>query len=306
MSQQLSRKSGPAAKEKNRQPLFTIAVTRARLIAALVAGLIAVGWIFLLGMIAGQMYPDMLARQSATAQSTQTGQTEQNGVRAAAANPAGQPASTGNGVLRPEDLDYKDQASGSSRPGSGAGSGAASGSTVTAGANAASGAAGSATSGTLGSAQPAGLASGSLGSAPSTQGGTSTSAPTGQSTGQAATQTAQAAQSTGQTAGQTSGQTAGQNSAANTSQAAVSNQRFNYVYQVASFKEAAQAQSLVDRLAGEGVKGSISEGEAGGSTWYRVLAEFQGTETDTRDLKAILGKFGITQVILRSKTPVGQ
>ena len=62
MSQSLFKQVSMAPK-KPRQPLFTLAVTVPRLIAGIIAGFIALGWIFLLGMVAGRVYPEMLSRE---------------------------------------------------------------------------------------------------------------------------------------------------------------------------------------------------------------------------------------------------
>lgn len=273
MSQQPARKSSQGG-VKNRQPLFTVSVTRPRLIAGIVAGVIAIGWIFLLGMVAGRMYPSLLSREQA----------DSAGSRTAAVQEASTAQTAGSTVLRAEELSYQDRtgagARGGASSGSGSGSGAQGGTAVSqANQGNQAGQSGQVASGSLGSSQATTVAAGTLGTGTPQSGAGSTS----------------------QTVGQAAGQTA---SAGASAQAELSTERFNYVIQVASFKEATQAQSLLQRMQSDGLKAYLVEGEASGSVWYRVYVDFQGTESEVRDVKSSFGKYGIRDTLTRSKRPV--
>ena len=87
-------------------------------------------------------------------------------------------------------------------------------------------------------------------------------------------------------------------------QAASQEDRFSFTYQVASFKERNQAQALINRLTADGVNCRIEEALINAVAWYRVLAFFEGTEAETRTVHNILGKYGISQVLVRNKSPV--
>lgn len=300
MSQTLSKlPTGKQANVKKREPLFTLNVTGPRLAAGLIAGLIAIGWIFLLGMVAGQMYPGMLSRESADS-------APHAGTREPAQ--ASAPREQRNGVIQPEDLEYKQRAGTTTASGATGGT-RSGGAAQTGGATAP---AGGAATGSLGSANAPTVAAGQIGGA-SPAGQTSASANTAanRQTGQTGQANAQAGgagaaasgQATGQVAGQAAGQAANQGAAQMTAQSANPDQRFNYTYQIASFKAREQAQTLVDKLTKDGLTSQINQVEANAATWYRVMVNFTGTEAETRNLKNTLGKYGISQVIMYAKTP---
>lgn len=78
-------------------------------------------------------------------------------------------------------------------------------------------------------------------------------------------------------------------------------QRYEYAYQAASFPEPDQAKAFLKQVKGLGLKADIESGNTNGKAWHRVVVFFQGTPTDTRELKEKLGKIGAPQPLLRSK-----
>lgn len=91
----------------------------------------------------------------------------------------------------------------------------------------------------------------------------------------------------------------------NAAQAAkAANETFDYIYQVAAFKEEAPAKTLRAKLESAGLRIRIESQKEGSVTWYRLLVNFRGTPEDTRNLKGTLQKQGIDKIIMRSKTPV--
>ncbi len=81
-------------------------------------------------------------------------------------------------------------------------------------------------------------------------------------------------------------------------------QVFDYVYQVASFKEEAMADAFIAKLAQAGFKADKESVQAGNATWHRVLVLFQGTPDETDVLKEALQEFKIKKPLMRSKKPV--
>lgn len=79
---------------------------------------------------------------------------------------------------------------------------------------------------------------------------------------------------------------------------------YAYVYQVAAFTNPQQAQTLQQKLRGSGMSADISETQAGKTTWFRVLVNFRGKPDDTRTLREKLAAHGITNILLRDKTPI--
>jgi cell division protein FtsN len=80
-------------------------------------------------------------------------------------------------------------------------------------------------------------------------------------------------------------------------------QRYDYAYQCASFPDMEQAKAFLKKIKSQGFKADIESGDTGGKAWHRVVVFFQGTPTDTRDLKEKLAKLGATKPLMRSKTP---
>lgn len=79
---------------------------------------------------------------------------------------------------------------------------------------------------------------------------------------------------------------------------------FDYVYQVASFRQADMAEALSAKLVAAGLRTSIEAGEVKDSTWHRVQVLHHGTPESTAGMKAVLAKFGIGKPLLKKKTPV--
>ncbi len=79
---------------------------------------------------------------------------------------------------------------------------------------------------------------------------------------------------------------------------------YNYVYQVAAFKDMPSAEALRKKLQSAGIAARIEKDTDNGTTWYKLLAPFKGRPEDTRTLRQKLSDQGIARVILRSKTQV--
>ena len=78
---------------------------------------------------------------------------------------------------------------------------------------------------------------------------------------------------------------------------------YNYIYQVAAFNNVASANTLQKRLQDGGFSAQIAQNMFNGTTWYRILVSFKGTQDDLRTLRTKLSTFGIPNVILRGKAP---
>ena len=76
---------------------------------------------------------------------------------------------------------------------------------------------------------------------------------------------------------------------------------YDYVYQVASFRKAEMADSLVAQLKGAGLNAAVAAGDVQGSTWHRVQVRHHGTPASTDTMKSVLAKFGINKTMLKSK-----
>ena len=86
-------------------------------------------------------------------------------------------------------------------------------------------------------------------------------------------------------------------------QAAPGEPVYDYVYQVASFRKAEMAESLVAQLRGAGLSAAVAPGDVQGSTWHRVQVRHHGTPASTDAMKSVLAKFGINKTMLKSKKP---
>jgi len=80
--------------------------------------------------------------------------------------------------------------------------------------------------------------------------------------------------------------------------------QFDYIYQVASFKQADMAEALSAKLNASGLKSAVQAGTAKGTTWHRVQVFYRGTPASTNDMKAVLTKHGMGKPLLKKKTPV--
>ena len=81
--------------------------------------------------------------------------------------------------------------------------------------------------------------------------------------------------------------------------------RFDFVYQVATFRDTEQADKLRERLEGEGIRTIMERNPAkDGKSLYKVLAARRGTEEDNKQLLALLDRLKLGLPLLRSKKPV--
>lgn len=78
---------------------------------------------------------------------------------------------------------------------------------------------------------------------------------------------------------------------------------YNYLYQVAAFTNSAAAQTMQKKLQGSGLSTRIAESKSGRTTWYRIMVSFKGKPEDTRALRTKLASHGISDIILRGKSP---
>jgi len=85
-------------------------------------------------------------------------------------------------------------------------------------------------------------------------------------------------------------------------QAAAGDPVFDYVYQVASFRQRDMAQALADKLGAAGLKAGVESGDVNGATWHRVQVFHHGTAASTESMRTALAKFGIDKPLLRKKT----
>jgi cell division protein FtsN len=81
-------------------------------------------------------------------------------------------------------------------------------------------------------------------------------------------------------------------------------QRFDYVYQTASFKEKQAAESFKQKIISLGLTPEIEKILHKGADWYRVNVRFKGTPVETRGLKAKLSTIGVEKPLIRSKKPI--
>ena len=81
--------------------------------------------------------------------------------------------------------------------------------------------------------------------------------------------------------------------------------RFDFVYQVATFREMEQADKLRERLEGESVRTAMEKSPArDGKNLYKILALRRGSEEDNRQLLAVLERLKLGLPLLRTKKPV--
>ena len=80
--------------------------------------------------------------------------------------------------------------------------------------------------------------------------------------------------------------------------------RYDYIYQVGSFPDEAQAKAFLKRVKATGLKASIETATVKSKPQYRVVVSFRGKPTETRELKAKLGTVGVPKPLMRSKTPI--
>jgi len=76
---------------------------------------------------------------------------------------------------------------------------------------------------------------------------------------------------------------------------------YDYIYQVASFRQAEMAEALSAKLVAAGLRTQIKTGEAKGASWHRVQVLHHGTPASTAGMKAVLTKQGIGKPLLKKK-----
>ncbi len=84
---------------------------------------------------------------------------------------------------------------------------------------------------------------------------------------------------------------------------AVSGNRFEYLYQVASFRERQRAGKLRTKLVHSGITASVKKAVADSKQWYRVLVSFRGTESQDKEIRKEMKRLGITDPFLKDKKP---
>lgn len=84
--------------------------------------------------------------------------------------------------------------------------------------------------------------------------------------------------------------------------------QFDVVYQLVAYKNSSQADTLRERLEGEGLRTrmTIERDNAGKPRWYRVQVLYRGTEADVDNLKTRLARFGLKDATVISRKPVGK
>ncbi|MGE4551702.1 MAG: SPOR domain-containing protein [Desulfovibrionaceae bacterium] len=77
---------------------------------------------------------------------------------------------------------------------------------------------------------------------------------------------------------------------------------YDYVYQVAAFRDLPAAEGLRDRLAAEGLQAEVRTVETKGVTWNRVRVLFTGSPTQTRPLRETITRITKIKPVLVGKT----
>lgn len=83
--------------------------------------------------------------------------------------------------------------------------------------------------------------------------------------------------------------------------------RYEFVFQVAAFKNSSQSDNLRERLEGEGLRTrmTIEKDNKGKPRWYRVQVILRGTEADAEEVTRILHKARLRDARVVSKTAAG-
>ena len=81
-------------------------------------------------------------------------------------------------------------------------------------------------------------------------------------------------------------------------------QRYDYVYQTASFRKKQAAEDFKQKIISLGLTPEIEKILHKGADWYRVNVRFKGAPVETRGLKAKLSTIGVKKPLIRSKTPI--
>ena len=78
---------------------------------------------------------------------------------------------------------------------------------------------------------------------------------------------------------------------------------FNYVYQVAAYKDAGPSDKLAAKLKSAGINARTEKSVDKGTTWFKTVVDFRGTPDATDALRKKLQGQGFDRLILKSKTP---
>lgn len=83
---------------------------------------------------------------------------------------------------------------------------------------------------------------------------------------------------------------------------------FDFVLQIVAYKNSSQADTLRERLEGEGMRTRMSVEKApnGKARWYRVQVILRGTEADMEVAKARLASLGMKDASVASRKPAGR
>lgn len=82
------------------------------------------------------------------------------------------------------------------------------------------------------------------------------------------------------------------------------NQRFAYVFQVASYKDKTYADRFTATLKKEGYKARTEKSVEKGVNWYRVVLDFTGTNEEADKLQSSIRGHGVSKMLQRSKKAV--
>lgn len=83
----------------------------------------------------------------------------------------------------------------------------------------------------------------------------------------------------------------------------VTGDKYEFLYQVAAFRDMEKADALHSKLMQSGITASITKVFKGSQHWYRVLVSFRGTESQAKTVKSKLYELGINEPLLKSKKP---
>ena len=80
--------------------------------------------------------------------------------------------------------------------------------------------------------------------------------------------------------------------------------QFDYVLRVAAFKEAKQAQALLNTLTKDGLRARRTQTKTSRSTWYYVQVLMRGSKADLQMLRRKLDGYGLHDAMVLSEKPV--
>lgn len=83
---------------------------------------------------------------------------------------------------------------------------------------------------------------------------------------------------------------------------------FDFVLQVIAYKKSEQADSLRERLEGEGMRTrmAVEKAQGGKVRWYRVQVLFRGSDADLEAMRERLAKMGIKDASVLSRKAAGR